>query len=132
MKYVTAVSFMMAILAGLPNIAMGAEPSRPFTREDYMVLNLNRGNESAGNQISESLRAVRQSVKELDKALRQIEQVDKQFAKSKGKPDDRYLTAATDTLHKTLKTAQQLQAELEASREELKDNIQQALLMAHP
>lgn len=132
MKYLTAVSFVLAVIAGMPVVAGAAEPNRGFTREDYMVLNLNRGNDSAGNQISQSLRVVRQSVKDIDRALRQVEQVDKQFAKSKGKPDDRYLNAAIENLRKTLKTAQQLEAELETSREELKESIRQALIMTRP
>lgn len=122
----------MTLLVMTASSGFAQEHSRPFTREDYMVLNLNRGNDSAGNAISESLRAARQAVKDLDKALRQIEQVDKVFAKSKGKPDDRYLAGATETLKKTLKTAQDLAAELENSREELKDSIHQALIMSHP
>ena len=128
MKYVRAGLITLSILAAVPALAIAQPGARQFSREDYMVMNLNRGNESAGAQISEALRGARQTVKDLDRALRQIEQVEKQFAKSKGKPDDRYLSAATETVRKTLKTAQQLEAELTASREELKDSIQQALL----
>lgn len=127
MKYATVYLVALTLWAGASAAAYG-QPGRQFTREDYMVMNLNRGNDSAGTQISEALRSARQTVKDLDRALRQMEQVDKQFAKSKGKPDDRYLTPATETLRKTLKTAQQLEVELEASREELKSSIQQALI----
>ncbi|MBY0550187.1 MAG: hypothetical protein K2W95_23120 [Candidatus Obscuribacterales bacterium] len=127
MKYVTAVMIALAACVATQTLAI-AQPGRQFTREDYMVMNLNRGTASAGTQISEALRSARQSVKDLDRALRQMEQVDKAYAKSKGKPDDRYLTAATETLRKTLKTAQQLEVELEASRDELKSSIQEALI----
>lgn len=127
MKYVTAVMIALTTCVATQTLAI-AQPGRQFTREDYMVMNLNRGTASAGTQISEALRAARQSVKDLDRALRQMEQVDKQYAKSKGKPDDRYLAAATETLRKTLKTAQQLEVELEASRDELKSSIQEALI----
>lgn len=128
MKYVTAVIFALVACVAVPSFAIGQPGGRQFTREDYMVMNLNRGTDSAGTQISEALRSARQSVKDLDRALRQMEQVDKQYAKSKGKPDDRYLSAATETLRKTLKTAQQLEVELEASRDELKSSIQEALI----
>lgn len=128
MKYVTAMIFALAACVAVPPLAIGQPGGRQFTREDYMVMNLNRGTDSAGTQISEALRSARQSVKDLDRALRQMEQVDKQYAKSKGKPDDRYLSAATETLRKTLKTAQQLEVELEASRDELKSSIQEALI----
>ncbi|MBX9687118.1 MAG: hypothetical protein K2X27_10475 [Candidatus Obscuribacterales bacterium] len=103
---------------------------RQFSREEFMVMNLNRGNDSSGAHISESLKQVRIMVKDLDRSLRQIQQVDREFAKSKGKPDDHFLNPAIDKLQQALKSAQQLSQDLESSREELKDNIQQALINA--
>lgn len=114
---------------------LNAAPEKPvpankqFSREDYMVLNLNKGDDSTGAHISESLREVRIMVKELDKGLRQLQQVDREFAKSKGRPDDKFLSAASDRLQQALKSAQQLEKDLEASREELKDSIHEALIM---
>ena len=103
---------------------------KQFTREEFMVLNLNRGNDSTGAHVSEALKQVRAIVRDLDKSLRQLQQVDREFSKSKGKPDDRFLNAAGDRLQDALKSAQQLEKDLEASREELKDSIHQALIMA--
>lgn len=103
---------------------------RQFSREEYMVLNLNRGSDSTGTHIADALKEVRVIVRELDKSLRQLQQVDREFAKSKGKPDDRFLNGAADRLQQALKSAQQLEQDLTASRDELKDSIHQALIMA--
>lgn len=103
---------------------------KEFSREEYMVLNLNRGKDSAGTHISDALRQARDMVKDLDRSLRQVQQVEREYAKSKGRPDDKFLAATTDRLEQALKSAQQLASELELSREELKDNIHHALIMA--
>lgn len=102
---------------------------KEFSREEYMVMNLNKGNDSTGTHISEALKEVRAMVKDLDRSLRQLQQVDREFARSKGKPDDRFMAPASATLEQALKTAQQLAQELEGSREQLKDSIHQALIM---
>lgn len=102
---------------------------RQFSREEFMVLNLNRGKDSAGAHISDSLRDARNTVKVLDRSLRQLQQVDREYAKSKGKPDDKFLRAASERLEQALKSAEQLVQDLETSRDELKDNIHQALIM---
>lgn len=103
---------------------------RQFTREEFMVLHLNSGNDSTGAHISEALKQVKFIVRDLDKSLRQLQQVDREFAKSKGKPDDRFLMNASDSLQKSLSSAQQLEKDLESSRDELKDSIHHALIMA--
>lgn len=103
---------------------------RQFTREEYMVLNLDRGNDSTGIYVKNSLKEVKTMVKELDKGLRQLKQVDIEYARSKGRPDDRFLTPATDRLQEALKTAQTLEQQLTDTRDELKESIHQALIMA--
>lgn len=121
-------AFPVQVLAGG---GVNLPPSgKEFSREDFMVMNLNRGNDSTGAHISEALKETRAMVKILDKSLRQLQQVDREFAKSKGRPDDKFLGPATERLQQALKSAQQLSDELEASREELKDNIHHALLMS--
>lgn len=119
---------MNPVLAG--NVKKPPPSGRQFSREEFMVMNLNRGENSSGAIISDSLKQVRQIVRDLDKSLRQLQQVDREFAKSKGKPDDKFLEASSERLQQALKTAQTLSDELEGSRETLKDNIQHALIMA--
>jgi hypothetical protein len=124
------MGFMPAHLEAFPGRSPAAVPDRQFTREEYMVLNLDRGPDSTGTHVKESLKEVKEMVKELDKGLRQLQQVDIQFAKSKGRPDDRFLTPAAERLQAALKAAQQLEQDLTATRDELKDSIHQALIMA--
>lgn len=126
---VCSISVIMASIAAAGNVKP-PPAGKQFSREEFMLMNLNRGEDSTGAHIGDSLKQVKGIVKELDRSLRQLQQVDKEFAKSKGKPDDKFLAPATDRLQQALKTAQQLSAELEGSREELKDNIHNALLMA--
>lgn len=137
MKRKLAMSVLLLVcFAALPAASLAAKPVKPstptktFSREEFMLMNLNRGNDSTGAHIGDGLRQVRQLVKDLDKSLRQLQQADREFAKSKGRPDDKYLAPAATRLEQALKTAQQLETELEGSREELKDSIQQALLRA--
>lgn len=101
---------------------------RQFSREEFMVLNLNKGNDSTGSHLNDSIRQVRQMVRDLDKGLRQLQQAEREYAKSKGRPDDRFMAPAAARLEQSLKTAQQLEKELEQSREELKDSINHALI----
>ncbi|MBX9724488.1 MAG: hypothetical protein K2X81_23965 [Candidatus Obscuribacterales bacterium] len=138
MKKLLSITFALLSLFASATVPTQAAPNkeilppsgRQFTREEYMVLNLNRGADSTGAHISESLKQVKFIVKDLDKGLRQLQQIDKEYAKSKGRPDDKFLGNATDRLQQALRSAQQLSADLEASRDELKDNIHQALIMA--
>ncbi|MBX9573348.1 MAG: hypothetical protein K2X77_30895 [Candidatus Obscuribacterales bacterium] len=128
--------FCLYLLASGPAAYAAKKPEKPpvasrqFSREEFMILNLNRGNDSTGTHISDSLRQVRQMVRDLDKSLRQLQQAEREFAKSKGRPDDHFLAPAAAKLEQSLKTAQQLEQELEQSRTELKDSIHQALIMA--
>lgn len=125
----------ICVLTSFNASAQAEKPSKPpvaqrqFTREEFMVLNLNRGADSSGSHLSDSLKLTKQMIKDLDKSLRQLQQADREFAKSKGRPDDHFLTPAATRLEESLKTAQKLAEELEASRAELKDSIHQALIM---
>ena len=120
-------NFAAAVEAGDPK----APPSgRQFSREEFMVLHLNSGNDSTGAHVAEAQKQLHNIVRELDKSLRQLQQVDREFAKSKGKPDDRFLNNAADALQKALSTSQQLEKELGECKVELKDSIHSALIMA--
>ncbi|MBY0357063.1 MAG: hypothetical protein K2W82_03605 [Candidatus Obscuribacterales bacterium] len=104
--------------------------SHKFGREDFLMMNLNRGQDSTGTHIALAQKQTKQMVKDLDRSLRQLEQVDREFAKAKGHPDNHYLTPAKERLEQALRTAQKLETELESSKEELRDAVQHALIMA--
>lgn len=116
--FVTIISiFVMNLSLSLAN---------EFKREEIMVINLNHGENSSGSLIVNSLKETRKMTKGLDKALRQIEQVNKNYAKSKGHPDNNYLE--TNNLKEALETAKLLEKQLQESLTELKASIQQALI----
>lgn len=124
LSVLAAFSWSTAVQAGQKPVK-----AANFSREEFMIINLNRGTDSAGFHISNSLKGTRSMVRDLDKGLRQMEQVDKAYAKSKGRPDDRFLQNSSERLKKALETAQKLEIELEEAREELKSSIQQSLIM---
>jgi len=134
MKKLTIALATLSLFA----LSMGSEarkaPAPPqeqtpqFNRAQMLVMNLNRGPKSAGFYISQSLRTVRDAIKGLERAQRQVEQADKEYAKSKGKPDDRYLAEAADRIKKAVVDAQALENELQIARDELKSSITQSLV----
>jgi len=97
-------------------------------RAEKMVINLRVGHGSAGFYMLEAQRMAREVEADLRKALFQIREVDKTFAKSKGRPDDRFLERATVKLTQCEDQAKALTTELEDSYLILKDNIQETLL----
>lgn len=100
-----------------------------FDRTQYMVMNLNRGKDSTGYYLQESHRSSVVVLQQLEKAQRQLEQVDRAYAKSRGRPDDKYLNDATERIRAAKATAEQLTKELSECQEGLKNSIHQVLLL---
>lgn len=130
-KNQTAI-LLLTILATVSDTA--AKPEKPqsiqnFHRAEFMLMNLNRGMDSAGTHLLTSEKATRQMIRDLDKSVRQMEQVNREFAKFKGRPDDHFLGTAPEQVRKAMQTAQQLEKELDAAREELKSSIQISLTL---
>ena len=90
------------------------ETSPQFDRNQIMLINLDRGQSSTSAYLKDSLDATRGTMKELDKGLHQLEQVDKSYAKSRGRPDDNYLAGPEDEIKAARKSAEQLEAQLKA------------------
>lgn len=127
--YLVNLCLLTALAGHQTAIAKKAEAEvEKFSRAEYMVMNLNKGPKSAGSFISLALKETRETVKSLDRAVRQVEQVDREYAKSKGRPDDRYLAGSAEQLKSALKAAQKLEEELVSARDELKSGIQQSLV----
>jgi hypothetical protein len=104
-------------------------PSIPtFSREEMMMLNLDRGGNSAGSRISASLKAVKSTQHDLERAQHQIEQADAALSKAHNRPDDRTMLDTIERLKLAQKTAQQLADQLEQARDELKADLKQALV----
>lgn len=101
-----------------------------FGREEIMLMNLNKGAGSAGYYMLTALRQLKEINKELDKAERQVGEVDKAYAKSRGKPDDRYLATSQSRLAQARQTAAKLEEQVRDAYYDLKSSIQQTLVTA--
>ena len=108
------------------------EVRQEFDRAQFMIMNLNRGKDSTGFYLQESLRTSRLMVRDLEKAQRQLEQADKSFAKSRGRPDDKYLSTAGARIAAAKAAAHELEKQLDGASDELKSSIHQVLLMEQP
>lgn len=98
-----------------------------FDREQTMLMNLQKSPGSSGFSIMMSLSKTKEMVRDIDKALAQLEAVDKSFAKSRGKPDSRFLEPAQLKIVQARNTAQQLEEELRSAYLELKKSVQDTL-----
>jgi hypothetical protein len=105
------------------------QPVQRFDREQFMVLNLNRGPGSTGGYLEDSRKRTFQTVTELQKALHQLQQVETTFVKSRGRPDDHILPVTSDRLKAALKSADDLLNEIRDAEKELKGEIQQVMIM---
>lgn len=92
-----------------------------------MMMNLTRGPGSTGFYVVQSLRHAKDMVRDLDKALRQLEQVEKAYAKSRGRPDDRQLAGAAERIRQAQTTAGQLETQLREAYQDLKSSVSQTL-----
>lgn len=92
-----------------------------------MLLNLNRGPNSTGFYLVESLRQVKSVSSDLERALRQLEQADIAYAKSRGRPDDRFLASPASQIKQAKQAAAELEAKLRDAYQDLKATIAQTL-----
>jgi hypothetical protein len=105
------------------------QPVQRFDRAQFMVLNLNRGPGSTGGHLEECRKRSYQTTLDLSKALRQLQQVEATFVKSRGRPDDHILPMTAERLKAAQKTAEQLLAEIRDAEKELKSEIQQVMIL---
>ncbi len=106
-----------------------ADAQSNFDREQTMLMNLKGKPNSSGFFIVMSSEKSKAIVSDLTKALRQLEEVDKAYAKSRGTPDSRYLDATKLKLINVTKSAEKLHEELWDTYQELKRSIQNTLVL---
>jgi hypothetical protein len=135
-RYLLSAAFLMLLVSTPPAEAFGkqkppkpVEPARQFDRAQFMLMNLNRGPGSTGGYIEESRKRTYQTVLELQKALRQLQQIEQTYVKSRGRPDDHVLPMTSEHLKQAEKTADQLLNQLRDAEKELKSEIQQAMIL---
>lgn len=98
------------------------------TRGEKIVMKLCIGNGSAGYHIFEAKRKAQDMHKNIRKALYKVREADKVYAKSVGKPDSRYLEAATIKLANLKEKTKALENEISDAFQELKESSKQALI----
>lgn len=107
------------------------EPARGFDRSQIMLIKLKSGDGSTGQTLSQSARQASLMARKLNKALRQLEQAEKAYAKSRGRPDDRFLLSTAKRITRARETAQQLEMELDGAHDDLNKAVRNILLMEH-
>lgn len=121
------VAILIGVCLFLP-LAGHADSSGKPNRAEKMVMNLRYGNGSSGFYLLESERLSKEMAKDLRKALFQLREVDKSYAKSRGKPDSRFLEPAAIKISQCQDKTEQLSKELKDAFWELKESINQALV----
>ncbi len=106
-----------------------AVPGGGFDRAQTLVLNLNRVQGSSGWYLLEGLKYTSTMDHDLTKALRQVEEVDRTYAKLRGKPDNKYLETTAIKIDRAVQANHQLNEDLRDAFEELKAQIKETLVM---
>jgi len=122
------LAIALGICLAAPLAGHTAAPSTD--RAEKMVLNLRVGKGSAGFYILESARLSRDVETDIRKALFQLREVDKSYAKSRGRPDDRFLERATIKMQTCQDKAKALTVELEDASQVLRETIRDTLINA--
>lgn len=99
-----------------------------FDRNQEMLISLKSAPMSAGYYIIHSYGVSKEMNRDLDRALNQIVEVDKAFAKSRHRPDSRYLENACLKVTLAKQTAAQLQEQLKLAFAELKTSIEETIV----
>lgn len=101
---------------------------RKFTREELLLLNLGHGQGSAGFFLLEALRQSKETTHNLQRAMSQMRQVEATYAKSKGKPDDKYLQNSELKLTQALQRSEELSENISDGFREMKRSVKETLL----
>ncbi len=124
-KFFTTASLAVALCLLSP-IAVSSNTVQD--RHETMVMNLKLGNGSAGFYLIEALRLSRDVEKDLRKAIAQIREVDRSYAKSRGKPDSRYLEPSTLKIARCQERTIELNNDIKEAFDVLKEDIKDTLM----
>src|SRR5271156_4960381 len=97
---------LMAVTLGNPS-AFSLKDDLPlsgegFDRAQTLVVNLNKRAGSSGYYLLEGLRFVDTMDHDLLKSLRQVQEVEKTYAKLRGKPDNKYMETTQLKIEKAI------------------------------
>jgi len=102
--------------------------NRKFTREETMLLNMTHAKGSVGFLLLESLRTAKESTRNMEKALFQLREIEKSYAKSKGQPDTRYLSGTELKMVQAKQRSEELEGYVSDCFHDLKASIKESLL----
>jgi len=127
-KAVALCLALCSIFAYTPNKSQNVNAEEKLNRSQTMLLNLKTAPESSGYYIIQSYRTSKEITNSLEKALSQLASVDQNYAKYRGRPDDRFLQAVSLKVTLARQTAQELQQQLLDAYAELKSSVDEALI----
>src|SRR5262249_30079071 len=134
-KHLALLTLALALPLAAPISAGNADQLRPaiqtkkFDRQQFMMMNLTRGHESAGFYLIQSLRYSKDMVRDLEKSLNQLAQVEKEYTRSRGRPDDHPLQSSADRIKRAQQRAGELELELRDAYQDLKSTVTQTLAL---
>jgi hypothetical protein len=127
-KVVALCLALCSTFAYIPNKTQHASAEEKLNRSQTMLLNLKTAPESSGYYLVQSYRTSKEITNGLEKALSQLAAVDQNYAKYRGRPDDRFLQAVSLKVTLARQTSQELQGQLLDAYAELKSSVQDALI----
>jgi hypothetical protein len=104
--------------------------NRKFTREETMLLNMTHAKGSVGFLVLESVRNAKESTRNLEKALFQLREIEKSYAKSKGQPDTRYLSGTELKMVQAKQRSEELEGFSSDCFHDLKASIKESLIQS--
>jgi hypothetical protein len=129
MVFSSVLSFCLgAQVSQLGHAQDGFLSDRKFTREETMLLNMTHAKGSVGYLLLESKRCASESTRNMEKALFQLREIEKSYAKSKGQPDTRYLSGTELKMVQAKQRSEELEGYTSDCFQELKASIKSTLL----
>jgi len=103
-------------------------PLEKLDRAQTLIYNLNHVQGSSGYYLLESIKELKNLDHEIGKALFQVKEADKSYAKLRGVPDSRFLEPVSIKLQKAQQARDQLEEDLRDAYTQLKESIQDTLV----
>ncbi len=101
---------------------------RKFTREELLLLNIAHGQGSAGFFLLEALGKSKEATRNIERAMSQMRQIESTYAKSKGRPDDKFLTNAELKLTQARQRSEEVTENVSDGFREMKRAVKETLI----
>jgi len=117
---------LTAVVFSALTVPISAEEK--FDRAQTMVVNLNKVEGSTGYFLLKDIREVKEMDHDLGKALFQVQEVDKSYAKLRGRSDERFLEAVAIKLQKVQQSRALYEEDLRDAYTQLKSSIEDTMM----